>query len=471
MLKIYNTATRKKDEFKPLKENIVTVYTCGMTVYSYTHIGHLKAYLTSDILCRYLRLVGYDVKQVMNVTDVGHHQNDADDGIDALDHKAIEENTSPWLIARKYEKVFFNNLTDMNISKPNIIARASEHVNEMIQLIERLEEKGLVYKTSVGITYDTGKFPRYADFAKLNLENQNAGVSVAIDDERKVPWDFALWILNKPKHIMKWDSPWGVGYPGWHIECSAMCHKYLGEQIDIHTGGVDHIPIHHTNEIAQSEGASGKKFVNYWMHTAFLNVDGRKMSKSLGNLYTLEDLKEKGYSPLCLRYLLLKGDYRKPFNFTWESLHNATNELVILWKRIINLQIGCGEIIDAFRNQFIEAMNDNFNTAKAISCLWDVLNSNYSDRDKATTVFYFDEVFGLDLMNSSHQLCMLEDLQNIDPLQKQQARLLLVNRNRARVNKDYKRADQIREIIENMGYIVEDRKESSVVGINRFGKL
>lgn len=472
MLKLYNTATKQKEVFKPIHPNEVTIYSCGMTVYSHPHIGHLKAYLMSDTLVRYLRDLGYRVKQVMNVTDVGHNLNDEDDADDKMEVRAKQENTTPWDIARKYEKMFFENLAEMNISKPSIIARATENIKYMIDLIKKLEDNGYVYKTKVGLQFDTSKFADYAKFANLDLENQKAGARVEVDDERHSPWDFALWILNKPNHIMKWDSPWGVGYPGWHIECSAMCLHYLGEQVDIHTGGVEHIKIHHTNEIAQSEGATGKKFVNYWMHSGHLMVDGTKMSKSLGNGYTIEDLKTKGYHPLALRYMLLKGDYKKSFNFTWENIHNAQNELIKIWRIMSTLvnNVG-GEIIDKYLNKFRDALDDDLNTSLAITSLWDLLNSKENPADKLATLIKFDKVLGLDLENADYRLNELEDYQGISQLDKQTARLLLSDREQARKDKNYQLADEIRNKIENMGFVIEDSKSGSDIKLKDYGKL
>lgn len=472
MLKLYNTATKQNEVFKPIHPNEVTVYSCGMTVYSHPHIGHLKAYLMSDTLVRYLRDLGYRVKQVMNVTDVGHNLNDADDADDKMEVRAKQENLTPWDIARKYEKMFFENLSEMNISMPSIIARATENVDHMIELIKRLEANGYVYKTKVGLQFDTSKFAKYAEFANLDLENQKAGARVEVDDERRNPWDFALWILNKPDHIMKWDSPWGVGYPGWHIECSAMCLHYLGEQVDIHTGGVEHIKIHHTNEIAQSEGATGKKFVNYWLHSGHLMVDGTKMSKSLGNGYTLDDLKNKGYHPLALRYMLLKGDYKKSFNFTWENIHNAQNELVKIWKAVSAIvnNVG-GQIIEKYLNTFRDALDDDLNTSLAITSLWDLLNSNEKREDKLATLIKFDKVLGLDLENADYRLNELEDYQGISQLEKQNARLLLRDREQARKEKNYQLADEIRDKIESMGFVIEDNKNGSCIRLKEYGKI
>ena len=472
MLKLYNTATKQNEVFKPIHPNEVTVYSCGMTVYSHPHIGHLKAYLMSDTLVRYLRDLGYRVKQVMNVTDVGHNLNDADDADDKMEVRAKQENLTPWDIARKYEKMFFENLSEMNISMPSIIARATENVDHMIELIKRLEANGYVYKTKVGLQFDTSKFAKYAEFANLDLENQKAGARVEIDDERRNPWDFALWILNKPDHIMKWDSPWGVGYPGWHIECSAMCLHYLGEQVDIHTGGVEHIKIHHTNEIAQSEGATGKKFVNYWLHSGHLMVDGTKMSKSLGNGYTLDDLKNKGYHPLALRDMLLKGDDKKSFNFTWENIHNAQNELVKIWKAVSAIvnNVG-GQIVDKYLNTFRDALDDDLNTSLAITSLWDLLNSKEKREDKLATLIKFDKVLGLDLENADYRLNELEDYQGISQLEKQNARLLLRDREQARKEKNYQLADEIRDKIESMGFVIEDNKNGSCIHLKEYGKI
>lgn len=471
MLRLFNTATKKNEVFKPIHPNEVTVYSCGITAYSYPHLGHLKAYLMSDTLVRYLRDLGYKVKHVMNVTDVGHNLDDADDAEDKMEVRAKKENMTPWEISRKYEKIFFDNLREINVVFPTIVARATENVDQMIELIKKLEENGYVYKTDVGLQFDTSKFASYADFAKLDLENQLAGARVEVDDQRKNPWDFALWILNKPDHIMKWDSPWGVGYPGWHIECSAMCLHYLGEQVDIHTGGVEHIKIHHTNEIAQSEGATGKKFVNYWMHCGHLMADNQKMSKSLGNGYTVDEIKKVGYHPLAVRYMLLKGDYKKSFNFTWENLHNAQIELVKIYNSVsaISNSVG-GKILDNYLAKFRDALDDDLNTSLAITALWDLINSKESPEDKYVTLAKFDKVLGLNLENADYMLNQLEDYQNISQLEKQKARLLLKDRNEARKNKDYAKADEIRNQIESMGFEVVDNKNGSLVKLKEYGK-
>jgi len=407
----------------------------------------------------------------MNVTDVGHHQSDADEGDDKLEAKARTENVSPWEIARKYEELFFNEIKKANISAPDIIARASEHIPEMIDMISALEKNGFTYTTDVGVTYDTYKFRNYAKFAGLDLDNQKAGFRVDVDDKRRAPWDFALWLTNKPNHIMKWNSPWGAGYPGWHIECSAMCKKYLGDSVDIHTGGVDHVKIHHTNEIAQSEGATGKKFVKYWVHTEFLNVNGTKMSKSLGNLYTLDDLKHKGFSPLSLRYLLLKGDYKKPFDFTWQSLYNSQNELVKIWKFFESIAgITPSKVNREYKDKFKEALDDSFNTAKGLTVLSELINDKVlSVEEKLATAFCFDKVLGLDLENARYALTRLEDYQGINPLDKQKASLLLEERSRVRAEKNWPRADEIRKEIDALGFLVEDTANGPLLRVKQYG--
>lgn len=316
-LRLFNTASRKMEDFSPVNPPHVRLYTCGLTVYYYTHIGNLRTYTNSDILRRTLEYLGYNVKHVMNITDVGHMTSDEDAGEDKLEVGARREGKTPWEIARFYEDYFFSSLEQVNILKPHVICRATEHIADMIALIQRLEQRGFTYKTRVGVIYDTSKFPDYARFAGLDLEGQQAGTRVEVDVERKNPWDFALWVVNQPNHIMQWDSPWGRGFPGRHVECSAMSMKYLGEEIDIHCGGIDHVRVHHTNEIAQSEGATGKQFVRHWFHSCFTNVEGQKMSKSLGNLYTLEDATSRGFSPFSLRYFFLGSSYRKTNNFTW----------------------------------------------------------------------------------------------------------------------------------------------------------
>jgi cysteinyl-tRNA synthetase len=427
-----------------------------MTVYYFAHIGHLRTYTSTDVLRRFLESCGYQVRHVMNVTDVGHMTSDADEGEDKLEVRAQREGRSPWEIARYYEQHFFESIKQINIKHPQVICRATEHVPDMIELAKRLEERGFAYRTKVGLIFDTGKFPKYPDLARLNLEGQAAGARVEVDPERHNPSDFALWISNQPKHIMQWDSPWGRGFPGWHLECSAMAIKYLGPQIDLHSGGIDHIPVHHTNEIAQSEAATGCTFVRHWFHSAFLMVDNTKMSKSLGNLYTLEDVVNRGFHPLSLRYLYLGCSYRKTLNFTWEGLAGEQKALGRLWQRCVAQPEPAAEpdanAVAAFRG----ALAEDLNSAKALSVLWEV-----ADRDPgpqtAATLRVMDEVLGLDFAQAKERLGDLEVIQSRRHLDKrEEAERLTAERLRLRKEKKYAEADVIRQQIRDLGFVVQD---------------
>lgn len=323
MLKLYNTLSRRKEEFKPLHPPVVTMYSCGPTVYNYAHIGNLRTYIFMDILRRVLAADGYTLKGVMNITDVGHLMSDADDGEDKMAKAAAEQKKTPEEIAAFYTDVFMKDIAALNIGRPEIIAKATDNIDEMIAFVQALADKGYAYETSDGIYFDIARFPSYGKLSRLNLDDQIAGARVEVNSEKRHPADFALWKKAPKEHIMQWPSPWGMGYPGWHIECSAMSRKYLGDVLDIHTGGVDHIPVHHENEIAQSEALAGHKTVDYWMHGEFMLVDGGKMSKSLGNTYTLDELAARGYRPLSFRYFCLNAHYRKKLNFTFEGLTAA----------------------------------------------------------------------------------------------------------------------------------------------------
>lgn len=323
MLKVYNTLTRRKEEFVPLNDKVVTMYSCGPTVYSYAHIGNMRAYLFMDSVRRTLKYNGYKLKGVMNITDVGHLLSDGDDGEDKMEKASREQQKSVYEIAAIYTDAFMKDLAKLNIGKPEIIAKATDHINDMIKYVEALVEKGYGYETSDGIYFDISKFREYGKLSGLDLEGQRAGARVDVNDEKRNPADFALWKKAPKEHIMQWESPWGMGYPGWHIECSAMSRKYLGDTFDIHTGGVDHIPVHHENEIAQSEALVGHKTVDYWMHVEFMQVDGGKMSKSLKNTYTVSELEQKGYSAMAFRYFCLNTHYRKKLNFTFEGMDAA----------------------------------------------------------------------------------------------------------------------------------------------------
>ncbi|MBD3252643.1 cysteine--tRNA ligase [Candidatus Pacearchaeota archaeon] len=480
MFKLYNTLTRKKQEFKPLKDKQVGIYGCGPTVYWYQHIGNLYRYVFEDILVRTLLFNGYKVKHIINITDVGHLTSDADEGEDKMVKAIKRENLaltkeSMLKIADKYTKVFKEDLKKLNILEPDKWPKATEHIKEQIELIKKLEKNGFTYKTSVGLIFDTSKFRDYGKLAKLKLEDLKAGSRVKTDDERKNKSDFALWITNQPNHIMQWDSPWGRGFPGWHIECSAMSMKYLGEQFDIHTGGEEHIPVHHTNEIAQSEAATGKKpWVKYWLHLRWLVIDSGKMSKSLGNVYQLSDLEEKGFEPLAFRYFCLTGHYRKNLNFTINNLKNSQNS----YNRLKNIITGIKndkKTNKKYLKKFEEAINDDLNLPLALQILWELARDKKA-HGKLSVIKRMDEVLGLDLLKKEEikvykikledKIKLKENLTTtiIAPKETPKEIISLVRkREELRKQRKWQEADVIREKIRVLGYKVDDTKEGSRV--------
>ncbi|MFC1601542.1 cysteine--tRNA ligase [Candidatus Sumerlaeota bacterium] len=462
-LKLYNTATRKVEPFAPLAPPDVKMYSCGMTVYDYAHVGNLLAYTNADVLRRALEYAGYRVRQVMNVTDVGHMTSDADEGEDKLELRAQRDGATPWDIARKYEDYFYAAIARLNIRQPHVSCRATEHIPEQIALVQRLEERGFTYQTKAGVVFDTAKFPRYAEFARLNLDGNEEGFRTHADPDRRSPSDFSLWVTDKPDHLMQWDSPWGSGYPGWHLECSAMAMHYLGEEIDIHTGGIDHVPIHHTNEIAQSECATGKTFSRFWLHSAFMNIDNQKMSKSLGNLYTLEDLAERGVAPLALRYFFLGSSYRKPMNFTWEALGAAQTGMLRLWQACDGLPAPAGEPLAGPLEEFEQALGDDLNTSQSLAVLWGLLDADECPARKARTIIELDRVLGLGLSNARTLLNDYNRLTGATKDAELKARELANRRQELRQAKKFAEADQLRDEITALGFAVEDTPEGPVV--------
>ena len=461
-MQLYNTLTRKKEEFIPIDPPNVGVYSCGPTVYWNQHIGHMYAYVHWDILLRSLRNEGYNVKWVINITDVGHMTSDEDVGEDKMEKGAKRENLSVWQIADKYIAQFIDSVDKLGIKRPDILCRATEHINEQIELVKKMEVRGFTYKTSTGIVFDTSKFPAYAEFAKLKLAKQDAGSRVEVDKEKKNPWDFLLWVTNQPEHIMKWDSPWGVGFPGWHLECTAMSVKYLGEQFDIHTGGKEHVAVHHTNEIAQGFGAFGARTANYWLHNEWLTLKGEKISKSLGNMITISDVIEKGYDPLSVRYLILNSNYRRGMDFTWEALDGAQSALNKLRGQVIaakdqkkrtELSPEKAEKVRNFQNDFNEALSDDLNVTKGLSVLWEVLKSNIPSVDKYELAMSFDEVLGFGLKNVARITYHVS----------REVQDLIDERYRLRKERKFDEADKVRKTIEEKGYtLIDDKKGSSV---------
>ncbi len=456
-LNIYNTLTRKIEEFKPNDKTEVRIYSCGPTVYNYAHIGNLRAYLFMDTLRRTLKYNGYTLKHVMNITDVGHLVSDADDGEDKMMKAARIEKKDPFEIAEFYMKAFLLDIDKLNIDKPEIIARATEHIEVMEEYVKKIIENGYTYETENTIYFDTSKLDQYGVLSNRKVEDQKAGARVEFDSEKKNISDFAVWIKAPENHIMKWDTFWGKCYPGWHLECSAMGYNYLGEQFDIHTGGIDHIPIHHENEIAQSKGFCGKIPANYWMHVDFLTIDGGKMSKSLNNLYTLQDLAEKGYEPLVYRMFNFTSNYRNKINFTWEAMNSAKTALGRLREGYLKHTEGNEEILQEtikdFEARFLNAVNDDLNMPVAMSIVWEVVKFPQKSKQLQKLLLKFDMVLGFNLANYKEEKQELPE--EILELVKQ--------RDDARQNKNWAESDRIRDLLINQGYLVKDTKEGTVL--------
>ncbi|MCK4647628.1 cysteine--tRNA ligase [Candidatus Pacearchaeota archaeon] len=453
-IKLYNTLTRKKEVFKPIKKGHVGIYSCGPTVYWYQHIGNLRTYVSNDIVKRVFLYNGYKVKHVINVTDVGHLTSDADTGEDKMERAAKKEGKKASEIADYYFKVFKEDLEKLNIIEPDKWPKASEHINEQIGLIKDLEKKGYTYKTSDGIYFDTSKLDDYGKLAKLNVKELRAGKRVKFG-EKKNKTDFALWKFSDEPGLrqQEWKSPWGLGFPGWHVECSAMSSKYLGKQFDVHTGGQEHIPVHHTNEIAQSESAFGKKpWVNYWIHFAWLLFKGEKVSKSKGGLYTLSQLEEKNYAALSFRYLCLTTHYGKPLNFSIEILSSAMKSYLRLKNIISEIKKSKDKKnkknIETAKKQFLDIINNDFNTSNGLSFLWEILRDNkLNDAEKYELSLDFDKVFGLDL-DKEEKIEISRDVKK-----------LVAEREKARKQKDWKTADELRKKINKAGYIIDDTEK------------
>jgi len=461
-LKLYNTLTKQKEEFKPLEGNEARIYTCGPTVYSFAHIGNFRAYVFMDTLRRVLRYNNFSLKHVMNITDVGHLESDADEGEDKMEKAARKENKNPYEIAAFYEDIFFRDMGRLNIEKPEIISKATQHIEEMKAFVEKLIENGYAYETSKGIYFDISKLDKYPVLSNRKLDDQIAGARVDVDTEKRSPYDFALWIKAPETHIMKWESPWGLSYPGWHIECSAMGRKYLGDEFDIHTGGVDHIPTHHENEIAQSKGCTGKVPAKRWMHVEFLQVDGGKMSKSLGNTYTLDTLQQKGIEPLAYKLFCYTAHYRTKLNFTFdgaESSQKALNRLRDGYvKHLENNQEVEDAEIENYKKRFIEAINDDLNMPLAMGIVWEVVRNEVKSYKFANLLIEFDKVLGLDLENSKKYLENEEKIELPEEIN-----TLLEQRRIARENKNWGESDRIRDELKEKGYIVKDTKEGQTV--------
>lgn len=461
-IQFYNTLTRQKGEFKPLEGNTVRIYSCGPTVYSYAHIGNFRAYIFMDTLRRVLQYNGYELNHVMNITDVGHLESDSDEGEDKMEKAARKENKDPYEIAKYYTEIFFKDMERLQIQRPETIAKATEHIPEMLEFVQGLVKNGYAYETSRGIYFDISKLDKYPVLSNRNIDEQIAGARVDVDEEKRNPYDFALWIKAPETHIMKWESPWGLSYPGWHIECSAMGRKYLGDEFDIHTGGIDHIPTHHENEIAQSKGLTGKVPAKAWMHVEFLQVDGGKMSKSLGNTYTLDQLQEKGIEPLAYKLFCFTAHYRTKLNFTFDTALSTQKALNRLREGFLKHQEGTEVISDEkikeYEDKFLATINDDLNMPAAMGIVWEIIRNQEKSKQYAKLLLKFDKVLGLDLENSKQYL---EEAKQIE-LPEEIAELL-EKRKQARENKDWKIADQIRDQLKEKGYSVKDTKEGMTV--------
>jgi len=457
---LFNTLSRKIEKLELLNE-LVGFYTCGPTVYDFAHIGNFRTYIIEDVLKRVLILNGYKVKHVMNITDVGHLTDDQDEGEDKIEISAEKHKKSAWEIAEFFTKAFIEDAKKLNILMPDIMPKATEHITEMIELIKKLEKNGYTYLTPDGIYFDTSKFKDYGKLANLRKIEIIPGFRVKVG-YKKNPTDFALWKFSPKdkKRQMEWESPWGKGFPGWHIECSAMSMKYLGEQFDIHCGGVDHIPIHHTNEIAQSEAATGKSpFVKYWFHVNFLVLKNqKKMAKSEGNIILMKDIEERKFDPLSFRLFVLQGHWQSFIEFSWEALEAAENSLKRLKEIISSRNFDERKINENWRKKIIEKFNNNLNTPAAISLIWQMIRSDIDEEEKLATLLYFDQILGLKL-NEKNYL-------NLESLPKE-IQDLIKKRETLRKEKKFKEADEIREKLKKIGYFLIDTLEGPKIKFHK----
>lgn len=454
MIKLYNTLTKQLEELKPINGNLVKMYSCGPTVYNLPHIGNMRAYVFMDTLRRVLKYNGYQILGVMNITDVGHLVSDSDNGEDKMEVSARKENKSPMEIAKYYTDIFLKDLDMLNIDLPEHITKATEYVEKMIKFIQILEEKGYTYIIDDGVYFDVSKFKNYGRLSSKNMDE----IGVARIDEnsqKRHPFDFALWKFVPENHIMKWNSPWGVGCPGWHIECSTMSSDILGDHFDIHTGGIDHLPIHHENEIAQNDCAFGHQVVDKWIHNEFLMVDGGKMSKSLGNFYTLTQLNEMGYEPLAYKLFCLNTSYGKTINFTFDSIKASQSSLNSLRKLVAEHKNGSASIekdkLDKYKSDFLNAINDNLNTPLALGVLFSMLKNEPKSKDIYDLAIDFDRVFGLRLNEEKKSAGNNEIPEEIKKLAQ--------TRWEAKKNKDWTLADKLRDEITKAGYQILDTKD------------
>ena len=449
----YNTLTKTKEKFVPINKEEVRMYSCGPTVYKDASIGNMRTYIMNDIIRRVLKYNGYKVKHAMNITDVGHLVSDADEGEDKMLKSAREMQKSPYEIAKYYTKLFMEDLEKLNVEKPEVICKATDHIEDMIKYVQKLLENGYAYETSTAIYFDVSKLDEYGILSGIKLEDQKAGARVDVDTEKRNPYDFALWIKAKPNHIMKWESPWGLSYPGWHIECSAMGQKYLGEQFDIHTGGIDLIPTHHENEIAQSKGACGKIPAKYWIHGEFLLINGGKMSKSLNNVYLLKDIIEKGYDPLTYRLFTYSSSYRTKLNFTWEGIDASQKALEKLrvgyQKHLEGNENISDEEIAKYEENFHKAINDDLNMPLAMSVVWDVIKNPKKSKKLAELLNKFDTVLALSL---DKKTVSQEEIP-------EEVIKLAEERLKARAEKNWAESDRLRDEILALGYSIKDSKD------------
>lgn len=452
-----NTLTKKKEKFIPIDPKVVTIYSCGPTVYKDATIGNMRTNIFQDVLRRMLRYNGYELKHVMNITDVGHLVSDGDDGEDKMIKSAKEEHKTPMQIAEHYTKLFFQDLQELKIETPEIICKATDHIPEMLAYVKKLLANGYAYETSTAIYFDVDRLEDYGILSGVKMDKQQSGARVEVDPEKRNPYDFALWIKAPENHLMKWDSPWGLSYPGWHIECSAMGQKYLGDEFDIHTGGIDLIPTHHENEIAQSKGNTGKIPAHYWLHGEYLLINGGKMSKSLHNVYLIKDIKDKGYDPLVYKLFCYSCHYRNKLNFTWEGIDATAKSLQRMRmgyqmqaKGMDELSSEEKEKLTQLEQKFHEAINDDMNMPLALSYVWEAIRFEKKSPEVAKLLMNFDQILALNLDQ--------EELPKTETIP-EEVLALVEQRNQARQNKDWAKADELRDQISGKGYDIKDTKE------------